>query len=85
LGAEGRGFESLRPDQHKILIIKAISAISGTHLLFAAVPRQNAIRIQLTGLLALNSSFGTGFGQSEEVSVATVRQEYDDPTPQGLD
>src|ERR1700761_1622424 len=33
LGAEGRGFESLRPDQHRLLIIKAILTISATHLL----------------------------------------------------
>jgi hypothetical protein len=36
LGAEGRGFESLRPDQHKFLIIKAILTIPATHLLFTA-------------------------------------------------
>ena len=39
LGAEGRGFESLRPDQHKSLIIKAILTISATHLLFTATPQ----------------------------------------------
>jgi hypothetical protein len=33
LGAEGRGFESLRPDQHKLLIIQAILTIPATHLL----------------------------------------------------
>ena len=36
LGAEGRGFESLRPDQHNLLIIQAILTISVTHLLFGA-------------------------------------------------
>jgi hypothetical protein len=34
LGAEGRRFESLRPDQHKVLIMKAILTISATHLSF---------------------------------------------------
>ena len=34
LGAEGRGFESLRPDHRKLLIIKAILTILVTHLLF---------------------------------------------------
>jgi hypothetical protein len=36
LGAEGRGFESLRPDQHKLLIMKAIFPFPATHLLFTA-------------------------------------------------
>jgi hypothetical protein len=35
LGAEGRGFESLRPDQCNVLIIKAIFPFPVTHLLFA--------------------------------------------------
>ena len=38
LGAEGRGFESLRPDHYKVLIIKAILTISATHPLFSATP-----------------------------------------------
>jgi hypothetical protein len=36
LGAEGREFESLRPDQHKALIVHTILTIAATHLLFVA-------------------------------------------------
>jgi len=36
LGAEGRGFESLRPDHFKPLIYQAIQTISIAHLLFTA-------------------------------------------------
>src|ERR1019366_10658183 len=35
LGAEGRGFESLRPDQQLVDILQAILTIPVTHLLFA--------------------------------------------------
>ena len=34
LGAEGREFESLRPDHRKVLILQVIFTISVTHLLF---------------------------------------------------
>jgi hypothetical protein len=36
LGAEGRGFESLRPDHRKLLIYKVIFHFLATHLLFTA-------------------------------------------------
>jgi hypothetical protein len=37
LGAEGRGFESLRPDQHKLLIIKTGLTLTARNMHFAAV------------------------------------------------
>ena len=54
LGAEGRGFESLRPDHSKPLIYQAILTISIAHLLFTATSlraklRRSALRGYIAG------------------------------------
>ena len=52
MGAEGRRFESSRPDQLKLLILQAM-AISATHLLFAATAVVDFVAVAAFAVLAI--------------------------------
>jgi hypothetical protein len=54
-----RDFESLRPDQHKLLIFKAIST--------TPVPRQNSIRVQNGHGFEVRNSLEEDFRLSKQV------------------